>query len=296
MAAPSAERLNSTTSRLAGTAAVLCLAAVSLAGFPQFSSGVSAVEVYTTVTDEKGEPVQGLQASDFQVLEDGAPQAVSVFTAGDFPLNAALALDRSFSMAGERLEATKRAAHVFIDELRPSDRVRIVRIGSEFEISDARTSQHAAIDQIDAWGTTALHDSIVQSLDLIEKDGPARGRHALVVFSDGADRYSRASAADVLKRARGANVIVYPIAIGRQRPELFAELASLTGGRSLHLRDARGIQDAVKGIARELRFQYLVGYTPSRPLTEDRGQWRSITVRVNRPRVRVRARDGYVVK
>ena len=56
--------------------------------------------------------------------------------------------------------------------------------------NQARTAQHAAIDRIDAWGTTALHDSIIQSLDLIEQDGPARGRHALLLFSDGADRYS----------------------------------------------------------------------------------------------------------
>ena len=91
-------------------------------------------------------------------------------------------------------------------------------------------------------------------------------------------------------------MIVYPVAIGRERPQLFAELASITGGRSLHLRDARGIQEAVKGIARELRYQYLVGYTPTRPLTEDRGEWRSIAVKVDRPRARVRARDGYLVK
>jgi len=294
--APLAERRDSITSRIAGAAAVFCLVTATLHGLPQFSSGVSVVEVYVTVTDDKGEPIQGLQASDFQLQEDGTTQTIGVFTAGDFPLNAALALDRSFSMAGERLEATKKAAHTFIDELRPSDRVRIVRIGSEFETEEARTAQHAAIDRIDAWGTTALHDSIIQSLDLIEGDGPARGRHALLLFSDGADRYSKSTAGDVLKRARGANVIVYPIAIGRERPQLFAELASITGGRSLHLRDARGIQEAVKGIARELRYQYLVGYTPTRPLTEDRGEWRSIAVKVNRPRARVRARDGYLVK
>ena len=294
--APLAGRRDSITSRLAGAGAVFCLVAATLHGLPQFSSGVSVVEVYVTVTDDKGEPIQGLQASDFQLQEDGTTQTIGVFTAGDFPLNAALALDRSFSMAGERLEATKKAAHTFIDELRPSDRVRIVRIGSEFETDEARTAQHAAIDRIDAWGTTALHDSIIQSLDLIERDGPARGRHALLLFSDGADRYSTSTTADVLKRARGANVIVYPVAIGRERPQLFAELASITGGRSLHLRDARGIQEAVKGIARELRYQYLVGYTPTRPLTEDRGEWRSIVVKVNRPRARVRARDGYLVK
>ena len=294
--APLAERRDSITSRIAGAATVFCLVTATLHGLPQFSSGVSVVEVYVTVTDDKGEPIQGLQASDFQLQEDGTTQTIGVFTAGDFPLNAALALDRSFSMAGERLEATKKAAHTFIDELRPSDRVRIVRIGSEFETEDARTAQHAAIDRIDAWGTTALHDSIIQSLDLIEQDGPARGRHALLLFSDGVDRYSKSTAGDVLKRARGANVIVYPIAIGRERPQLFAELASITGGRSLHLRDARGIQEAVKGIARELRYQYLVGYTPTRPLTEDRGEWRSIAAKVNRPRARVRARDGYLVK
>ena len=206
--APLAERRDSITSRIAGAAAVFCLVTATLHGLPQFSSGVSVVEVYVTVTDDKGEPIQGLQASDFQLQEDGTTQTIGVFTAGDFPLNAALALDRSFSMAGERLEATKKAAHTFIDELRPSDRVRIVRIGSEFETEDARTAQHAAIDRIDAWGTTALHDSIIQSLDLIEQDGPARGRHALLLFSDGPDRYSKATAEEVLKRARGANVIV----------------------------------------------------------------------------------------
>jgi Ca-activated chloride channel family protein len=100
----------------------------------------------------------------------------------------------------------------------------------------------------------------------------------------------------VLARARRANVIVYPIAIGRERPRLFAELAALTGGRSFHLRDGKGLEDAVRGIAEELRFQYLLGYTPSRPITAGRNEWRSISVTVNRPELRVRARDGYLVK
>ncbi len=276
--------------------ACLCVNLEQPGATGQFASGVSVIEVYGTVTDEDGQPITGLTVSDFEVREDGEPQQVSVFAAGDFPLNVALALDRSFSMAGPRLEATKRAAHAFIDALRPDDRVRIVRIGSAFETADARTAQHAAIDQIDAWGTTALHDSIIQSLDLIERDGPARGRHALALFSDGADRYSEATAADVLKRARGANVIVYPIAIGRTRPQLFAELASLTGGRSVHLRDGKGLEEAVKGIARELRFQYLLGYSPKRAVSGEPGVWRSISVHVKRPGARVRARDGYLVR
>jgi Ca-activated chloride channel family protein len=283
---------NSTTLALC---AAVCAGSLAVAHV-QFSSGVSVVEVYATVTDEKGELVKGLTAGDFQLREDGAPQIISAFAAGDFPLNVALALDRSFSMAGERLATTKKAAHTFVDALRPDDRVRIVKIGSTFELADSRTEQHAAIDELDAWGTTALHDSIVGALDVIERDGPARGRHALVLFSDGGDRYSGASAADVVARARRGNVIVFPIAIGRERPELFAELASITGGRSFHLRDGEGLPDAVQTIARELRFQYLLGYAPSRPIAGEKGEWRSIAVKVDRPGTRVRARDGYLVR
>jgi Ca-activated chloride channel family protein len=293
MGAPSVARwklLNSITFSLAALAGALAQAA------PQFSSGVSVVEVYATVTDEKGNPIKDLTAEDFQVLEDGIPQRLSAFSAGDFPLNVGLALDRSFSMAGKQLDATKRAAHAFVDVLRPEDRVRILTIGSTFELADTRTAQHAAIDEVDAWGTTALQDSIIQALDLIEADGVARGRHALLVISDGTDRYSKSTPTDVLARARRANVIIYPIAIGRQRPELFSELASLTGGRSFHTRDGKSLPDAVRAIANELRFQYLLGYTPSRPLIGENGEWRSIVVKVSRESSRVRARDGYLVK
>lgn len=267
-----------------------------LAAAPQFTSGVSLVEVYATVVDEAGEPVTGLTSADFRVSEDGRPQTIAAFTAGDFPLNVALAVDRSFSMAGRRLDASKRAAHVFLDALRSEDRALIVTIGSRFEVSEGRAAEHSMIDRIDTWGTTPLHDSIIEAIDGIERAGDARGRHALVLLSDGADRYSEASAADVLARARGANVIVYPVALGRERPALFAELAALTGGRSVHTRDGRGLDEAMRSIARELRFQYLLGYSPARPLSEGVGEWRSITVQVNRPRIRVRARDGYVVR
>jgi Ca-activated chloride channel family protein len=89
--------------------------------------------------------------------------------------------------------------------------------------------------------------------------------------------------------------MVYPIALGEKRPPLFAELASLTGGHSAFVRDVRTLPDTLRTIADELRHQYLIGYTPSRPL-DDKGDWRSITVKVKRAGLEVRARDGYLVK
>ncbi len=263
----------------------------------QFTSGVSVVEVYASVTDEKGEPVRGLAAGDFRVLEDGQPQRISAFTAGDFPLNVALALDRSFSMAGKPMAIVKGAARAFLEALRPSDEAVVIAIGSQVTVlahtQTPRADQIAAVDGLSAWGTTALYDSIIAAIDTV--DG-ARGRRALVVLSDGDDRYSEASAADALTRARRSNVMVYPIALGKTRPLLFAELSTLTGGRSFHARELEGLDQTLRTIAEQLREQYLLGYSPTRPPVSGANEWRSITVRVKRPAVTVRARDGYYVR
>ena len=265
----------------------------------QFSSTVQLVEVYATVTDAKGEPVLGLRQDDFEVLENGEPQPISTFAAGEFPLTVALGVDRSWSMAGEKLRLAKQASQSFLRELKPGDRSMVLAISSEAEViaplSADRTTQAAAIAALDPWSTTALHDGIRSALDRLE---PEQGRQALVVFSDGADRYSRATEAEVLERARRSNALVYPIAFGRTRSPLLAELAVLTGGRSFLLRDAKELEKTLTAIARELRYQYLIGYTPLERITPGEREWRSIQVRLTDPArgLRVRARDGYTTE
>jgi Ca-activated chloride channel homolog len=268
-----------------------------LAAAAQFASGVNLVEVYATVSDSKGMPVNGLGKDDFVVREDGDLQQVTAFAAGQFPLSVAVAIDRSFSMSGAPLATARSAARVFLGELRPEDEAMVVAIGSNTEVgaplSRDRAAQFAAVAALDAFGTTGLHDAIITAIEAIQ---PARGRRALVLLSDGTDRYSRATSAEALDRARRSDVLVYPVALGRTRPAIFAELATLTGGRSFHVDDPRTLPDAVRAIAAELRSQYLLGYSPSRPIVAGRAEWRSISVTVERPGVHVRARDGYFVK
>jgi Ca-activated chloride channel homolog len=266
-------------------------------GAAQFSTSTTLVEVYVTVTGADGRAVRGLTQADFEVLEDNTPQQISAFAAGDFPLLVALAIDRSFSMAGEPLRASKRAARAFLAALRPNDETVILGIGSGVAVvspqTDSREKTAAAIDALDAWGTTPLHDAMLQSLDAT--DG-ARGRRAVVILSDGDDRYSATTPAQVIDRARRANVLVYPVSLGRQLPRVFSDLAAVSGGRPFHVRDRRRLEATLQGIASDLHQQYLVGYAPSRPVTGKAQEWRRITVRVKRPGVTVRARDGYYVR
>jgi Ca-activated chloride channel family protein len=260
----------------------------------QFSSQVQLVEVYATVTDAQGGLVMNLRPEDFEVYENGTLQEVSTFAAGEFPLTVALGVDRSWSMAGEALQIAKQASEAFLRALKPEDRSMVVAISSEAEIvaplSTDRPAQIRAVSALDPWSTTSLHDAVIAALDRLESEP---GRQALVVFSDGVDRYSQASAAEVVGRARRGNALVYPIAIGRVRPPLLAELAAATGGRSFLLRNPKELSQALADVARELRYQYLLGYAPSEPIRPESREWRSIRVVVKKPGLRVRARDGY---
>jgi Ca-activated chloride channel homolog len=274
----------------------VALIAGGTAVYGQFTSGVNLVEVYATVTDRDGSAVTGLTADDFTVSEDGSPQRITAFAAGEFPLAVAIGLDRSFSMGGktDRLSVAKSAARTFVGALRPDDQVMVLAIGGDTTVVAPLSTDHraalAAIDRLDAWGTTPLYDAARAALDAIQ---PAKGRRALVLLSDGTDRYSETSAADLVEDARKRDVMVYPIAIGPSRPPVFAELAAATGGRSFFAKERRDLAAILTTIARELRSQYLLGYVPSR--TGERG-WRAIEVSVARPGARVRARDGYYAR
>jgi Ca-activated chloride channel family protein len=261
----------------------------------QFSSQVQLVEVYATVTDAKGEPVTGLRRDDFEVYENNQLQDVSTFAAGEFPLTVALGVDRSWSMAGDRLKLAKQATQSFLRALKPGDRSMVVAINSDAEVvaplTMDRLNQGRAIEALDPWSTTALHDAIIATLDRL---APEPGRQALVIFSDGTDRYSKADAAQVVERARRSNALIYLIAFGRERPPLLAELAVVTGGRSFLLKDVRDLDKTLADVARELRYQYLLGYTPIDPIEKDHPEWRSIRVVLKKPGVKVRARDGYM--
>src|SRR6187549_524537 len=87
--------------------ASLCLAAAFTihAQQPTFRTAVDLVHFGVAVVDKQGKPVTGLKAEDFQVLENGKPQSLKYFAAGDPedapPLHIGLLLDTSGSMAGD---------------------------------------------------------------------------------------------------------------------------------------------------------------------------------------------------
>src|SRR5437868_1726534 len=70
-------------------------------------------------------------------------------------------------------------------------------------------------------------------------------------------------------------------------------LADKTGGRLYQANNTAQLAEAFTRISEELRRQYTLGYYPKSSNASD-GDRRQIRVRVNKPNVAVKARDGYV--
>jgi Ca-activated chloride channel homolog len=276
--------------RVAVFASAVALGVV--AATAQFESRVEVVELYVSVIDGHGSPVGGLGRDDFAVFEDGARQQLMTFSAGRLPLALAVALDRSFSVAGPRLAVMKTAIEGLVDALAEADRVTLLAVGSRVEVVSPLGTDRAplrrALAAVDAFGTTSLRDAMIAAVDLVQ---PSGGRRALVLLSDGEDRYSAASAAEVTAHVGARDVLVFPVAVGAAAPPLFVDVAAATGGRALGVRDPSRLRATLRTLAGELAAQYLLRYAPSRRVTTR--AWRGVEVRVARPGLAVRTRRGY---
>src|SRR5712692_3233903 len=90
------------------------------------------VVLNATVLDKEGKFVSGLKRADFQILEDGAEQKSSNFSAEETPFAAAILLDTSGSMES-RLTLGRSAAIRFLDGLRDEDVAAVYTFDTKIE-------------------------------------------------------------------------------------------------------------------------------------------------------------------
>ena len=257
------------------------------------SVSVEIVQVNAVVTSPDGHFVKGLTADQFRILDEGRPQPITGFHPAGTSLELVLAVDVSGSMA-DAMDDVKAAAATFLEALGPKDQVTLVAFNdSMFTLARRESNPDArarAVSRLSPWGSTALYDVIVRSLDLLSRQP---GRRALVVFSDGDDQSSQASFDEVERMVREGDATLFMIALGRgaKNDDLkgrMERLALASGGRALFVDRSDRLGEPFAAIVEELSNQYMLGIAPQQD-----GQWHRIEVEVPTTRYRVRARQGY---
>ena len=259
---------------------------------PAFSSRIEAVRVDVLATDG-GQPVRGLAAADFEILDNGVPQQVDLVSFEQIPLNVILALDMSDSVAGERLDNLRAAGRALLGGLKKDDQSALVTFSHRVELGAGLSTDaarvRAALDGAVPSGNTALIDGAYAAITLGESDA---GRALVIVFSDGLDTSSWLTAEAVLDAAKRSDAVVYGASVqSRVKPEFLRDLVSFTGGRLFEVEKTANLGSIFLSVLEEFRQRYLVSYTP-RGVAKD--GWHKLDVRVRNRKATIKARPGYL--
>jgi len=255
---------------------------------------VQFVELYASVLDRAGHPVNTLQKKDFSVLEDNKPQEIARFEkVTDLPIHAAVALDISASMEPSLAKAQQAALSFLQSTIKPKDRAAVVVFNDHPNLTVKFTNDTKALAGglagLKAERGTALYDTLVFTLYYFNG---IKGQRTLLLLSDGKDEGSRFSYEDTLEYVRRAGVIIYTIGLGKDVDKRKMEkIAEETGGRSFFVKDADGLEEIYATIDHELRSQYLIAYQSGN--TTGANDFRTIELKVAQPGMEAKTMRGY---
>src|SRR5438552_2894515 len=245
------------------------------------SVSVGYVMIPFTVLSDKGLPLTDLRKNEVKLLIDGKSVQSDMFEKSEnAPVSFTILLDTSGSMAlSGKMDAARAAVGALLAHRRAGDDFALY----VFAESEARevvpfTEEPAkitsALAKVTPYGKTAFFDALATM--------PERSRlgknssRAVVLLSDGIDNASTLTRADLARLLQGVAVPIYPLGIrdpgeapaGRTREDLsdldlLREVASLTGGKLTLGNEPQQIALAVASIEKDLRAQYLIGFTPT---------------------------------
>jgi VWFA-related protein len=270
------------------------------------------VQIPVSVTTKEGKTLDNLAQSNFQIFEDNVQQQITLFKHEDVPLSLGLVIDNSGSMRNKR-QRVNTAALTFVRESNSDDETFIVDFDDEAFLRQQFTGSMSdlvdALSDINTQGETAMNDAVYVSLDYIRKG--SRDKKALLVITDGEDNKSKYGINKLMEHIRQSkDVTIYAIGLLEENDErggLFGKspakkakddltkISEMTGGEAYFPKSVDEVNEICKKIARDLRNQYTIGYSPTN--TKNDGGDRAIRVSVIPPpgatKINIRARSGY---
>lgn len=297
---------------------ILLCAALGAQTTPTFRADISLVHVDAEVIED-GRVLSGFGKDDFRVLDEGKPQPLLHFSAGDTALDLILLFDISGSM-GRVVAGVSAAAQQGLDELRPGDRVCVMVFNSQSREVAGFTEDLTAVQKtiqegvlnLRFGGGTRIQDAVDSAALRFMREPRSERRRAVLVITDNIGLRTRREQpvirdfweADALlgglivfdkkfRRVHTVGLILAPDAMLLEAG--MKGIAAKTGGDAIDTQDAG---TAFQESMRRIRSRYILDY--AQPKGQP-GSTRSIKVELTgeaarqHPKARVRARTGYVL-
>jgi Ca-activated chloride channel family protein len=296
---------------------------------PIFRVKVDMVVLSFTVTNNKGEYINGLRPKDFRILEDGIQQKVATFAEGNkAPLQvledgstSPIVIKAEETDKGDRSDAFV-GTNVFVlfdtsnymyrgfvyasdaiaDFVRGLDRADSVAVytysrnlSRAASLSRDRSDAIMGLRKAVAGDDSALYNSLLLTLRDAAK---VPGRKVVIVFSNGPDNASMVAPDDVRAVAEDEGIPIYVISTNDVNKDpissgVFRRISTRTGGKSYFAKTWQKQIEAFESIREDLGNSYTVTYYPQ--VNPNEG-FRKISVEIISDagkKYRVFARPGY---
>ena len=230
-------------SRVSMLAAVLIASTGLVTAQQVFRAGVDLVHFGVVVTDRSGAPILGLTPDDFEIVEEGKPQAIKIFAGGEPETAPAVHLgfmiDNSGSMVDD-IRDVQTAAIKFLNSVDGILDVTLTDFDTEVRVARfnpddfPRLIERIRMRKPD--GYTALYDALGVYLNGAFSQ---TGDKILVLYTDGGDTRSSMNQGELLELLKASDVTVYPIGYLQNRgsgrhdqQQILNRFATTTGGQA----------------------------------------------------------------
>jgi len=243
------------------------------------------MEVFVTVSDANGVPIQGLDKSDFEAIEDDTAVTIEDL---DWRINeeeviaVALVIDISGSMRGKPLSDAKKAAISFIDSLGLNDWAAVIAFSDKVDLGDPFpkidptkemdfTLDHGALKNLISAleakekARTPLYDAAFKAVKMTAQQPIAK--RAVILFTDGKEKTTEEKASimgpeDPIREANRNRIPIFTIGLGKDiDPAYLKRVASGTGGTYEETPDSAKLTELFQKVIRLLKHQYIIRYT-----------------------------------
>jgi VWFA-related protein len=242
---------------------------------------VNLTVLSVSVEDQSGGPVIDLSAGDFEVVENGDVRPVIHFAREQEPIALGVVVDRSSSIVPMRHEIDD-AVSAILESLRPGDETFLMTFAGtgKLKVPWTENSQELLenLRKSRILFGSRFYDVVGQSLKQLATS--RMQKKALIVFSDGADHYSRLTFEELIRESVLYGDPIYLLGFngddsrtwteegrGKIRKQ-FAELAEATGGKSLFPAGDADYGRFAQDVVNSLSVTYMVGFYTSDPQTQ----------------------------
>jgi len=291
---------------------------------------VPVVTLDVVATTSNGGLITGLKKENFRVLEDGVPQTITNFGAGDAPITIVILLEFSNVANGWFAYQARYWTDGLFPNLKQQDWVALVTFDMkprmEVDFTQNKDEVRSAVYHLmfPGFSESNIFDALLDTVDRL-KD--VKGKKSVLVLASGIDTFSKHTLDQTLKQLRQTDVTIFAVGVAKplqnylelhqrlrgstemtflQAENQLKTVAQMTGGLAWFPQFEGEIPSDMRTVAEFLRHQYSITYSPTNHAAD--GKYRKVKVELVAPdgspltvldqkgkkqKVVVYAREGY---